>query len=78
MSIEMDRERTETYWEKRRLSERMIGDLRRRLESGQDFMPDVVSCPVASCRCPLTVSFRPDRVELACSGCGFRQTVSFG
>ena len=78
MSIEIDRERTETYWEKRRLNENVEHDLLAKLEAGQESMPDVISCPVASCRCPLTVNFLADRIELACSNCGFRQTVKRG
>ncbi|HCC22127.1 hypothetical protein A2480_00860 [Candidatus Uhrbacteria bacterium RIFOXYC2_FULL_47_19] len=76
MSIEIDREQTETYWEKRRLNESIEHELLTKLETGQECMPDIISCPVASCRCPLIVSFLVDRVELVCSSCGFHQTLT--
>ncbi len=78
MNPEHDRERKESYFERRRLSESMERDLLRALEIGRDSMPDIISCPAASCRNPLQVRFLEDRVELICPNCEFRQTVKRG
>lgn len=78
MNPEYDRERKESYFEKRRLSENMERDLLRALEIGRDSVPDTISCPNKSCRSPLQVRFLEDRVELACPNCEFRQILKRG
>ncbi|MBU0624937.1 hypothetical protein KKF05_01195 [Patescibacteria group bacterium] len=70
-----NRERSELYWEKRRLSENIIQKIVERFETGQDTMPDLITCPIQSCRYPLRVEFLTDRIELSCTNCEFRQTI---
>lgn len=75
MNPEYNRERKESYFEKRRLNESMAHDLLQALETGRDSMPDIVSCPVSSCRNPLNVRFLDDHVEVVCPNCGFRNEL---
>ncbi len=75
MNPEYNRERTELYWEKRRLSESIEKDLQKALNSGREVIPDMINCPNSSCRYPLQVKFVDDCVELRCTNCEFKQVI---
>lgn len=68
-------ERRELYLEKNRFSPEVEKRLRQAFEIGQETIADVLNCPVASCRNPLSVSRQEDGYHLFCSNCGWKKVV---
>ena len=69
------REDKESYFEHNHFSEHIESTLKKILKNGAEVYPDIVTCPIASCRNPVKIEIRSDEVELVCPNCGWHKIV---
>jgi hypothetical protein len=69
------RENIELYREKNIFSDKVEKELLRKLNMGQETFPNMVTCPVQSCRNPIKVDVKEDMIELTCTNCGWSRLL---
>lgn len=69
------REKIELYREKHIFSDKIEKELLRKLDAGQETFPDMITCPVQSCRNPIKVEVKVEMIELSCTNCGWNRLI---
>lgn len=69
------KEERESIFEAKKFSREYEKKLLDVLDSGNERFPDIIQCPVDSCRNPLTVHVHSDMIHVVCTNCGWEQVI---
>lgn len=69
------RETSELYFEKNRLSEKIQERLLAHFAKGQETYPDLIICPISTCRHPMGIHAEQEEIILLCPHCGYSNKI---